>query len=136
MLIEQLTNVLGETRPVTRRYEDGSFDCPFCPYAVIVPATTCTNPWCTACPTMPVEAARKIEADHAAKLKAEADAKALRESIARTHALQAAERAKAKREAEAEAARRGACLACLWPRGEFSKPKFIVHRGRCPKSKI
>ena len=44
------TDCLGREREVSRTYPDGSFDCPFCSYAVFAERqeTRCSNPWCPA----------------------------------------------------------------------------------------
>lgn len=45
-----ITDCLGEVRPVTRLWTDGSWQCPFCGYPVAAARgeTSCQNPWCSA----------------------------------------------------------------------------------------
>lgn len=84
-----ITDVLGNTLPVIRFYEDGvSFDCPHCGYST---TAACRYPWCTAPPDMSREAAERLIAESAQR-KAE---KAARE---RNH-QSAMERIKAEQEA-------------------------------------
>ncbi len=65
----EITNVLGETRPVTQLYswnEDSkdyaAYNCPFCCSAVSTQrnVVACENPWCLANPMMPVAEAQKL----------------------------------------------------------------------------
>ena len=129
----ELTNVLGETLLVLKFYEDGSFNCPFCSYAVIAPATLCSNPWCSANPTMPVAAAQKI-VDDAAKRKAEEER---RKSLHTWSMQRIAEdrQAKAQFRADtiAEAKNRGTCVRCCLD--NYDRVKFVKHRGTCPKER-
>src|SRR5216684_1014414 len=66
----EITNVLGETRPVTQLYswnEDSkdyaAYNCPFCCSAVSTQrnVVACENPWCLANPMMPVAEAPKLD---------------------------------------------------------------------------
>lgn len=46
LLTQQVFTSLGESRNVKRYYQDGSFDCPYCFYAIVCPKQQCENPWC------------------------------------------------------------------------------------------
>lgn len=56
----EITNVLGESLPVTRYYPDGSYVCPHCSYSVLDDDLADHNPACFANPGMStVEAQRR-----------------------------------------------------------------------------
>jgi hypothetical protein len=67
MPLSEVSNVLGETRPVTTVFGDGSVNCPFCSHPIITPKIACENPWCEAHPSMPPAEVVKRRADAAAK---------------------------------------------------------------------
>jgi len=141
-------SVLGDSRSADIRPGDGFpwFNCPFCGYAVFVNEPhpehaalgnasrdgICQTPWCLANPAMPLDAARVARGE--AILRDMKD-----EERARNHRLAMQRIESDRKEAElqrqktvAEAKRRGACLACLF--GPGGRPKFVRHRGPCPKS--
>ncbi len=43
---QEITTSLGETRIVSKTYEDGSHECPWCYAAVVYPTPRCPNPAC------------------------------------------------------------------------------------------
>jgi len=130
-MIETITNVLGESKTVTRRYEDGSFDCPFCHNAVITPGTECVNPWCEANRYMPIPHLL------ARREKEEAERKD-KEQRERNHQWAMERRQQEieteneiRREAIDRGKREGLCLDCM-----FKSPyriTFVKHRKLCPK---
>lgn len=133
MDIHSLTNVLGATLPIVRRYEDGSFDCPFCHNAVIVPITECQNPWCAANPLMPVAAAQKA-ADKAAEQQREDDRRKRDTAFAILRIEEGrASAAQFRADTYAEAKRRGTCVACCLDK--YDRVRFVKHRGMCPKAR-
>ena len=125
-----VTTVLGESREAKDVYPDGSFNCPFCWYAVQAPNTQCANPWCQAHPSWTPEALRI----HLAKIAAQ---QAEEDQRKRNHELamqRIAEDNQARREREdaerAEVIAKGACLRC-WARNG----KIIKHRAECPRER-
>ncbi|HEV3072120.1 MAG TPA: hypothetical protein VGY76_11935 [Solirubrobacteraceae bacterium] len=61
---EVVTNCLGESRPITSSWPDGSYACPFCEAAVLPShrERPCPNPMCEASPyTKPEEILRRRE---------------------------------------------------------------------------
>lgn len=126
---ETITSVLGTVLPVTYTYGDGSFDCPFCRYAVKSPGTVCQSPGCVANPAMPVEAAQRM----VAKADEERKEKEQRERNHRwaMERIQEGNRARAEAtaKAEREATDKGQCIACLRRSGYR---KTVKHRGECP----
>lgn len=128
----EIVDVLGNRCPITRRYEDGSFDCPHCSYPVLVPAVECGNPWCLAHPDYPVERAREeVErraADAREREARERNLRLARERIEEERVTRAA----AWKEFKAEVERRGACRRCAARSFERGKAKMIRHRGPCP----
>lgn len=132
---ETITDILGNSLPVTRTYEDGSFNCPHCGYAVVAPALECSNPWCAAHPEMPLKAAERIVLE---KRKA-AEERAARERNLRL-ARERIEEERAAREADwaevrAEVERRGACLRCAAKTFEMGRVRIVRHRKACPRGK-
>lgn len=129
-----IRTILGEERPATRFYGDGSFDCPWCNAPVITPRTTCENPGCE---SSPYWTAAALDA-YRAKIRAEEEDRAYR-----VRSLAAADE-RLRREKEETAAWRsdcivqarakGACLDCLFQPG-WRRVKFIRHRGPCPKGR-
>lgn len=129
--VKEVRTVLGEVRPVTRTYGDGSVDCPFCSNPIIFPETECSNPWCDAHPMMTADTLRARRAEIERKAAEAAQRKASHEAAMRRIAeARAAEQAWAAEQIE-EAERRGACLVCLFQ--GFRRVKFVKHRGPCPK---
>lgn len=133
-----LTNVLGEARAITRTYQDGSFDCPFCGAAVLHPAPRCSNPWCAACDyamTNPerTRPAFQAQADKARRQQ-EDDARRKRDYETRMAYIRETNAAHEQWIADtmAEARKLGACLRCVVAPG-WERAKFIKHRGQCPK---
>lgn len=130
----EIVDRLGNRRLITRRYGDGSFDCPHCSYPVVAPALECAHPWCPAHPEMPIGAAESIV------LKREADA-AERERVRRNIRLarerikaEAIERKAAWDKVRHVVAERGACLRCAarsFGTGGLGT-KIVRHRKPCP----
>lgn len=131
MEILTVRTCLGDERVVTRTYQDGSAECPFCSYP-ITPGQS-HNPWCDAHPSYTPE-----------RLQAERDKRAAREREERERqrnhawAMERIRRERAEREAwqaeqTVEARRRGACVRCLF--GASSGVRFIKHRGPCPRAR-
>lgn len=110
-----VTNVLGTTRRATRFYGDGSYDCPHCGYPIRADRNfqPCDNPWCIANPLMPVDSARKILADVAAKAEEERQRKFNHESAMRRIQEENERRADAYRAMWQLAKDEGYCFGCL-----------------------
>lgn len=126
-----VVNVLGECRPITRRYADGSIECPFCCYPHNL--ESCPNPQCEANPRMPAAAITERR-EQARKQKEEAEQRRRNAEWQREYHRQnqaAAETWRAEQVEEAN--RRGACLRCLFQAG-WQRVKFVRHRGACPKA--
>lgn len=131
--------VLGDERPATRTYEDGSIDCPYCSNAIAVgrddqhlSAGTCPNPWCDASPVWNPDALQ-ARRDKLAQQRLDAERRQ------RDHQAAMARIAEDQREYFAwqqaqmeEARRRGCCLRCLFTRG-YRQARFVRHRKACPK---
>lgn len=135
MTTAKITDCLGRTRSPDRVWPDGSYNCPFCSYAV-AKDTACGNPACFArggeLGPYPASVAREVLAD----LEKQAEEKNRQEDLERWRKDYAAQRAAeetAWREQQiAEARRRGACLRCLFQAGH-RRVKFIRHKTACPK---
>ncbi len=129
-----ISTVLGDFRTVTKSWDDGSVQCPYCTYPIGPEEVSCPNPWCEAHTAWSPEAlARHREEkvrEHAAR-KAEEDR---RESIKQAVADRNRVHAEWQAEQIAEAERRGACLTCLFQPG-WERTKFVRHRGPCPKQR-
>ena len=130
---QTITTVLGDSRPASRYYEDGSFDCPYCWAAVISPATTCPNPGCESSPYWTPEKLAASRAKDEAKRIEEAQRKRNHEWA--MERIQEDKRTRAAwREEQIEIAKvKGTCLRCLID--NYDRVKFIKHRGICPKSR-
>jgi hypothetical protein len=131
-VVERVITVLGDSRPVTRTYGDGSVDCPYCVAAIIYPATECSNPACDSSKYWTPAALQERRDREAARLAEEARRK-------RDHAwaMQRAEEDRIlheqwRKDQVAEAIKRGACLLCLFLPG-WDRVKFVKHRKPCPK---
>lgn len=134
-VVTEIGTVLGEVRPVTRVFGDGSVDCPFCSNPILFPATACLNPWCDAFPDWKPEALQKRLDERAAKAQEEERRQAShRFAMQRISEDRAAEQAWAA-EQIAEAKARGCCThpRCLFPGSTGSK--FVKHRGACPSAR-
>lgn len=137
-----ITNVLGETRIIDRVYPDGSYNCPFCNYAVQAGSHGCQNPACSANPENQSEYARRRFTDVAEretlKRKEEASRREIQE-FQKSYAAQRREEETAQiATCVAEAKRRGACVDCLLKdtyKLKYSKPKYVKHRTVCPLRK-
>ncbi len=132
---ELVRDVLGNERAVARTWEDGSWACPLCTSAVAAERgeTACANPWCVANPAMPVEAARRIYADAAARERErkerERNAHWSRERVER----EALERAEQRASVRAQAEERGACVFCAMKALAGGRQvRYVRHRGVCP----
>jgi hypothetical protein len=131
--------VLGEERQTDKVWPDGSYTCPFCGSAAHKEG--CKNPACSAGEfalanperMRAIYAQRKAEAD--ARKAEEADRQATREWSARYHKEQRLEQARAREAVVAEANRRGACVTCALEPLPYRPPKYIKHRGACPKER-
>lgn len=134
-----VTDVLGETRVADKVWPDGSYNCPFCWSAA--PPQGCQNPACSAGAwalshpeqTRPryEEARRQSEARKAEEARRQRD----REWGEQYRAEQARERALAQATIEREAHKRGACVRCALENFPYRAPKYIKHRGKCPKER-
>lgn len=143
-----ITDCLGETRPITRTYPDGSFDCPFCAAAVRTPARRCSNPWCAACdyafdgqgapkPSVAETFAKKAAADRDRAAELERWTATQRWATQYAHEQNTA-RQDAYAEKRALAVARKACLVCFdaTGRGWADYAKIVKHRGECPRSRV
>ncbi len=108
-----ITTVLGDSREVTRYYDNG-FDCPYCGYAVQYPTIICTNPAC--------ESARRWKPDELVRWRAEMVAEKeiknqnerSRQWLKKDHQERAEAHTKWTREQIDFARKTGACLKCLF----------------------
>lgn len=124
--------VLGDSRPVTRHWADGSAQCPFCTSPIIYPKTSCENPWCDAHPSWtPAALATRREEQEAKERQTRRDEET-RRSVREAARIRAEEHKKWEQEQIVECRRRGACERCLFQPG-WERVKFIKHRGACPK---
>jgi len=130
-----VTDNTGETRAIEKIYEDGSYNCPFCNYAVFPPPRgtgRCENPACS----MNISAARahEMKAAHEARQREEADRKRNHEYAMKRIAEERSAREQHTHDVIAEARSRGACVDCALKSIRYygSKPKFTKHRGACP----
>lgn len=130
-------NVLGEERQVDKVWPDGSYNCPFCGSAA--PPQGCQNPACSAGEyalshpeqTRAIYEQRKREAD---ARKEEERWRKERDEFSKNYAEeQRQERARQQGAIEAECAKKGACVRCALEGFPYRKPKFVKHRGQCPK---
>lgn len=128
-----ISDVLGRQKEVTRVYEDGSYECPFCHNGVLFPKTACENPWCVANPICPVSAAEKIVADQDKRDEEERQREANNLAWALRFENERAARDKYVRQKTDEARNGGYCLTCLWSKGE--NPYYVRHRNGCPKER-
>src|SRR5437899_1892762 len=120
------TDCLGREREVSRTYPDGSFDCPFCSYAVIAERqeTRCSNPWCSASSycfntdgTPRQESADRMRAKIAEEQRRQAEEEQRRASHQATmRRLEEDRRAHQEWEQATitEARKRGACVRCVF----------------------
>ena len=121
-----------ETRPITRRWPDGSWACPFCESPVIPGRPRpdwdqgCPNPACRV--NMTAGQLAEAQRDDAAREARRREQAALDEFHRRQR--EERERADAERWAQvaAEAARRGACEECLRKSYWRTSPRFVRHR--------
>lgn len=134
-----VTDVTGETRAVDKTWPDGSYNCPFCGSAASPEG--CKNPACSAgefALANPAAARpRYEEAKRRAAERKEEEARRQRDrewsENYRNEQLQ--EQARRRAEVEAEANRRGACVRCALEPLPYRAPKYIKHRGPCPKGR-
>lgn len=131
---------LGESRPATRVYGDGSVDCPWCHNAISavhnpheLAAGQCPNPWCDANPHATPATIQASRDKEASRLAQEAERK-------RNHAAAMAridqernDRARFYAETRQEAERRGSCVRCCIDK--YSRVRFVKHRGACPNGR-
>lgn len=135
-----VTDVLGETRQIEKVYENGSYNCPFCGYAADL-KKGCHNPACSANeyalshPEQARPAHQKAKASHEARLAEEAERQQINEFRTNYAEEQRQERAKKEQEVIQEAHRRGACVRCALEPLPYRPPKYIKHRGVCPKER-
>ncbi len=146
----EITDVLGRTRTVDKVFDDGSWNCPFCNYAVNPSQTCrgraagyrndcgtvahCQNPACSANPHNPAEWVREQEA--------EAERQKREERARETRMAEAVKRAQEDREARAAATeslrqvaiKTGACVRCALHPSNYKK-KLVKHRGPCPRER-
>ena len=140
-----IRDCLGNERQAVL-YQDGSWNCPFCNYAVMIgrpehTAQKCANPRCFArggagMPEFPVATAHEILAKQAQRAKEEQD----RLAIVEWNRSYAAERAATEQARVAEiastATAKSACLQCALESAKYGRtPKYTKHRNACPKSK-
>ncbi len=126
-----ITTVLGDSREVTRYYDNG-FDCPYCNYPTQYPKTTCSNPGCEATPGWTVDGLTRVRAERAAeKEKQDRDERNRQWGMKYARERADAHTAWVKEQVD-YAEKTGACLKCLFQPG-WERVKFIHHRKQCPK---
>jgi hypothetical protein len=132
-------NVLGEERQIEKVWPDGSYNCPFCGSAAS--PSGCKNPACSAgewALSNPektrhhyAEQRRQYEerqAEEKRRQEVREFSDRYREEQQHKHALKRAQ-------VEGEARRRGACVHCALEPLPYRAPKYIKHRGTCPKER-
>jgi hypothetical protein len=133
-----ITNVLGESRQIEKVYSGGDYNCPFCNYAA--KASGCENPICSASlnALAHAETARprfeQYQREHEARLAEEARRQRDREISKNYYEESRKAQATRQNEVEQEAHRRGACVRCAIAPLPYGAPKFVKHRGACPKA--
>jgi hypothetical protein len=143
-----ITDCLGREREVTRTWPDGSYNCPFCDYAVpaaglefdhgvkdLVPVHVgCQNPACFARvnPPYPADRAREDLRCHEAQLAEEVRRKREVEWVRQAQKQRTEEHAVWQASQRAECVTRGCCLNCLFQPG-WQRVKFVKHRKVCPR---
>jgi hypothetical protein len=142
---DTVTDCLGRTREIEKRYTDGGYNCPFCNYGVFpVRSRGCENPACSAgtrCFDIAGNPLPECEKAFAILVSAQERTESIarhnreiQESIARTHELAADERRAALDVALTEAATRKACSTCVrYAHMTYRPIKFVKHRGACPR---
>jgi len=130
--VSEIRTVLGDTRPVVRHYEDGSFECPWCCAAVIFPKRECENPACDSSKYWTPERLQERRDREAHRLEDEARRKRDHEAAMQRIAEDKALREIWQKEKVDECIRRGCCLLCLFQPG-WDRVKFVKHRKPCPK---
>jgi hypothetical protein len=130
----RITSVLGVTLQVDKTWPDGSFECPFCHYAVFAPRDRCDNPSCPASAWATPANRQRFQEAHD-----RAEAERQRETERRRNHEIAMRRITKEREARDEATRawyakvrafRG-CPRC----SDQHRDKVVRHRGKCPELK-
>lgn len=136
----QVSTVLGDARPASRWFGDGSVNCPFCTTPIriqemVTGDTACRNPWCDANPAWKGQESRlqarrdKIAAEQAEDQRRR-DLAAWRVSYAQEQRIA---REQAIAEQRQECIDKGACLRCSGI-GEY-RFKPVKHRKECPKGR-
>ncbi len=147
--MSKAVDVLGRCRHILHEWDNGAWECPFCfsgvepvacrgraaGYGVECSAVHCQNPACFANPHYPAATARAKLDEAEAREREEAQRK-------RNHAdaVKRGEESRAARAARAveirnEARTRGACERCALHDSEFRAPKYVKHRGPCPRER-
>jgi len=122
---------LGDERVVTRTWQDGSAECPFCTYPITQGQSH--NPWCDAHPGYTPERLTAQRAEREARAREERDRRANHAAAMRRIQEERASREAWMAEQTAEARRRGTCVRCLF--GASHAVRFVKHRGVCPREK-
>lgn len=132
-------NILGEERAVEHAYPDGSYECPFCHYAVQGTLRGCPNPACTARVDertgeldYPRERAERERTASGARASEEAERLANVEWSRQWREDQRTEQAARRMDVEKEAIARGACVRCALKDFPYRPPVFTKHRKECP----
>lgn len=136
---------LGRSLPVTRTFADGSYECPYCSYAVQVgtpshAAGRCPNPACFArgggeMPPFPVERAKQVLAEQEARERAEAERAELVRVRAETARQRADEHERRVHQAGIDAASKNACVQCAMALARaYRVVRFVRHRSPCPRA--
>jgi hypothetical protein len=134
-------NVLGEERQVEKVFPDGSYNCPFCFSYANVNRGGCENPACSAgtwALAHPEQTRPRFEEQRrqAEERKKEEAWRKERDEFSRNYAEeQQREHATKREEVIQEAHRRGACIRCALEPLPYRPPKYVKHRGACPKER-
>jgi hypothetical protein len=132
-----ITNVLGESRQIEKVWPGGAYTCPFC--ASTAEPTGCKNPACSAgewALSSPHAARAHFEERQrqAEERKKEEVDREERSRIQKNYFEESRREATQEREnVIQEANRRGACVRCALEKSYA--PKFVKHRGTCPKER-
>lgn len=134
-----VTTVLGDWRVVTRTYEDGSAECPFCRYPIAPSGLRIDHhPWCEAHPSYPPEKLRTDRERWAAEQAASERRARQWAWSAQYRRVQEASRRAVERVVRETARERGACIPCALTsldRGGLGRVRYVRHRGECPRSR-
>ena len=134
----QITNVLGEARPVCSIWPDGSYSCPWCAYAVHGSDNgVCQNPACWAGRWAHVDWVRDAKAKAEKRAQEEAERKRNHEWAMERIRRENEERNQRRAEFAAKVREAKGCWRCSIEPDRYGsgEGKIKRHRGICPKER-